>query len=230
MAINYTIEPGDTLSSIAQRYGTTVEQLALDNAIGNPDLIFAGDDLTINATGGGTILDDMMGVGSTHSAKGENQTNPFTESLTNKEADNAKNAAETRANKEKTYTARATVIGDPSLKANTLIKINNVGSKFGGHWWIKTVTHKIGSSGYLCDLDLQKDAIATEDADTSGHQGGPISTNAGTGDGPGITGPQEVDGGVDGDRVYVDPVTGRTWTNSPRPRTPNPLGMGQQEA
>lgn len=43
----YRIQPGDTLWAIAQRYGTTVEALARVNHIQNPDLIFAGEWLTI---------------------------------------------------------------------------------------------------------------------------------------------------------------------------------------
>ncbi|AIG65206.1 LysM peptidoglycan-binding domain-containing protein [Weissella tructae] len=44
----YTIEKGDTLSHIALEYATTVRQLATENKIENPDLIFAGDTLWIN--------------------------------------------------------------------------------------------------------------------------------------------------------------------------------------
>lgn len=40
--ILYTVRPGDTLSAIAAHYGTTVAQLAADNHISNPNLIFPG--------------------------------------------------------------------------------------------------------------------------------------------------------------------------------------------
>ncbi len=43
----YTIQPGDTLSYIAQKYGTTVEKIAKENNIKNPDLIYGGDKLKI---------------------------------------------------------------------------------------------------------------------------------------------------------------------------------------
>jgi LysM repeat protein len=45
--ITYTIKSGDTLSGIAQRYGTTVSKLANDNNIQNVNLIYAGQKLTI---------------------------------------------------------------------------------------------------------------------------------------------------------------------------------------
>jgi len=42
-----TIKPGDTLSAIAARYGTTVNALAKANGISNPNLIIAGHKLVI---------------------------------------------------------------------------------------------------------------------------------------------------------------------------------------
>lgn len=46
-AITYIVKGGDTLSGIAQRYGTTVSKLASDNNIQNVNLIYAGQKLTI---------------------------------------------------------------------------------------------------------------------------------------------------------------------------------------
>ena len=43
----YTIQPGDTLSAIAIRYGVTVSDLASWNNIANPNLIYAGATLVI---------------------------------------------------------------------------------------------------------------------------------------------------------------------------------------
>ena len=40
--ITYVIQPGDTLSRIAQKYGTTVDALAKLNGISDPDKIYAG--------------------------------------------------------------------------------------------------------------------------------------------------------------------------------------------
>jgi len=48
---SYTVRPGDTLSGIASRHGTTVSALARANGISNPNLIHAGRRLTI--PGGG---------------------------------------------------------------------------------------------------------------------------------------------------------------------------------
>lgn len=43
----YVVHYGDTLSGIALRFGTTVSQLAADNGIANPNLIYAGEVLTV---------------------------------------------------------------------------------------------------------------------------------------------------------------------------------------
>lgn len=45
--ISYTVKSGDTLSEIAQRYGTTVNEIASLNGISNPDIIYVGQYLII---------------------------------------------------------------------------------------------------------------------------------------------------------------------------------------
>jgi LysM repeat protein len=49
----YTVRPGDTLSSIAQRHGTTIKAIVTANSLGNPDVVRIGTTLTIPSTGGG---------------------------------------------------------------------------------------------------------------------------------------------------------------------------------
>lgn len=46
----YTVQSGDTLSHIAQRYNTTYKYLACLNGIANPNLIYPGQVLTISGT------------------------------------------------------------------------------------------------------------------------------------------------------------------------------------
>lgn len=44
----YTVRKGDTLSAIAQRFGTTYQKIAADNGVANPNRIFPGQVLRIN--------------------------------------------------------------------------------------------------------------------------------------------------------------------------------------
>lgn len=45
--VNYAVRKGDTLSAIAQRYGTTWQKIAKDNNLSNPNLIYPGQRLKI---------------------------------------------------------------------------------------------------------------------------------------------------------------------------------------
>lgn len=45
--IRYIVKPGDNLTAIANRYGTTVNRLVQDNNIANPNLIFPGQTIVI---------------------------------------------------------------------------------------------------------------------------------------------------------------------------------------
>lgn len=43
----YVVEPGDTLGSIAEQFGVTIQQLIDANRISNPDLLVVGQELII---------------------------------------------------------------------------------------------------------------------------------------------------------------------------------------
>jgi LysM repeat protein len=53
-AITHTVQQGETLSSIAQRYGTTWQAIANANGLQNPNQIYVGQKLTIPTGSGGT--------------------------------------------------------------------------------------------------------------------------------------------------------------------------------
>lgn len=46
-AEHYTVQPGDTLTSIARRYGVSIDDIAIENNIANVNLIYVGQTLTI---------------------------------------------------------------------------------------------------------------------------------------------------------------------------------------
>lgn len=50
----YTIEPGDTLVEIAERFDTSVDALVEENGISDPDRIQPGDELVIPDDAGDT--------------------------------------------------------------------------------------------------------------------------------------------------------------------------------
>lgn len=49
--MDYVIQPGDTLSSLGQKFGIDYNQIARDNNIPNPNMIGAGQHLNINVPG-----------------------------------------------------------------------------------------------------------------------------------------------------------------------------------
>ncbi len=57
----HTVQAGDTLYSIALKYGLTIQELAAANNITNPDSLSVGDVLTIPAPG--TVTDNQQGGG-----------------------------------------------------------------------------------------------------------------------------------------------------------------------
>ena len=54
--VTYVVQRGDTLYSIARRYGTTVQAIAVRNGIANPSLIRVGQTLTIPTSGTSTTI------------------------------------------------------------------------------------------------------------------------------------------------------------------------------
>lgn len=62
-SVEYVVQSGDTLSGIASRYGTTVQELVDINNIQNPDLIYPGEKLRI-LTNSTTQGNEERGTGS----------------------------------------------------------------------------------------------------------------------------------------------------------------------
>jgi LysM repeat protein len=50
VASAHTVQPGDTLSGIAEQYNTSVSKLVEDNHVKNPDLIYPGQEIVTNGS------------------------------------------------------------------------------------------------------------------------------------------------------------------------------------
>lgn len=51
----------------------------------------------------------------------------------------------------------ATVVGDPSLLAKTVVQISGIGQRLSGKYYVKEARHKIDSSGYTVELKATSD-------------------------------------------------------------------------
>lgn len=59
--------------------------------------------------------------------------------------------------REKQLVATIRVVGNPDLEISQQIGLYNVGKKYSGIWYIKTVTHNLEfGQGYICDIELQR--------------------------------------------------------------------------
>ena len=52
------------------------------------------------------------------------------------------------------------VVGDPDLKAKTLVEIAGVGARYSGTYYVTKVTHSIGDGGYVSDFDCRRNAVS----------------------------------------------------------------------
>lgn len=58
---------------------------------------------------------------------------------------------------ERKLSCQMTVVGRPSLQSSQVISLENVGKRWSGYWYIKSVQHSMDAGqGYTCTLDLIK--------------------------------------------------------------------------
>lgn len=69
----YVVQSGDTLSGIASKYGTTYQDLAAKNGIGNPNLIYPGMRLVVSWAARGILTKTIVPTAHT-SVRGDAQT------------------------------------------------------------------------------------------------------------------------------------------------------------
>lgn len=54
------------------------------------------------------------------------------------------------------------VVGDPTLRAGTVVELRGISSLLSGRYYLDEVKHTVSSSGYLCDLKLSKDGTGRQ--------------------------------------------------------------------
>ena len=99
---SYTVASGDTLTSIAKAYGTTVSAIATANNISNPDYIYVGEVLTI---GSSTSTSTSTSTSSTSSSSTSSSSKSYTVA-----------SGDTLTSIAKTY----------GVSISTLAKLNNI--------------------------------------------------------------------------------------------------------
>lgn len=60
---------------------------------------------------------------------------------------------------QKWIEAKISCIGIPEITSGNLIEIQGVGKKWSGNWYMKTITHKIDSSGYYTSIESTRNAL-----------------------------------------------------------------------
>lgn len=121
------------------------------------------------------------------------------------------------------------VVGDPTLRAGTVIEVRGISERLSGLYYLTTVKHTVDASGYVCELKASRDGL--------GRSGG---TSRAERQAPG-TAPNEPElGGErnrsqarenDGEPEVVDRIDGETGrTVREYRRAGQPLGAGDPEA
>jgi phage protein D len=51
-------------------------------------------------------------------------------------------------------------VGDPALKAKTLVEIAGVGKRYSGAYYVTKVSHSIGDGGYTSEFECSRNAVS----------------------------------------------------------------------
>jgi uncharacterized protein len=132
--------------------------------VGSEDLV----DLDLaRASEGGTPLETVERSG---------QAGPRIEVVTNYLAVDASEAKRIaigilKRNLDATFTATGDLIGDPRVRARSLLAIEGVG-RFGGLWYVETATHQFGAGGYQTHFEARRPESPSNRASNGQSAGG----------------------------------------------------------
>ena len=90
------------------------------------------------------------------------------------------------------------VVGDPSLRAKTVVEVRGISGLLSGKYYLTDVKHLISSSGYVCELKLTRDGSGQRARPAAQEQQGEHNRNAPS------------TGGAMTEVEVVDPETGAT--------------------
>ncbi|MHC5058607.1 MAG: phage late control D family protein [Planctomycetota bacterium] len=52
------------------------------------------------------------------------------------------------------------VVGDPGLRAKTIVEVAGIGKRYSGPYYLTRVTHSIGDGGYVSDFECHRNAVS----------------------------------------------------------------------
>ena len=64
------------------------------------------------------------------------------------------------------------VVGDPTLRAKSLVEVRGISPLLSGLYYVTEVKHQISGAGYVCDLALTRDGLGTQPTSNVALQGG----------------------------------------------------------
>ena len=107
-------------------------------------------------------------------------------------------AARFRRAERSTVKLSLQVVGDPTLRAKTVVEVRGISSALSGKYYVTEVRHVISSAGYTCDLKLTRDGQGKSAHKAAQPQGGDHNTT------------KHATGGQPTELEVVDPESGNT--------------------
>ena len=114
---------------------------------------------TARATLGDTVevVDPETGSTSLGTRNATASIHPTAASNANQAA--RESAARFRAAERSAVKLSMQVIGDPTLRAKSIVELRGISSRFSGKYYVTDVKHVISGSGYSCELKLTRDGL-----------------------------------------------------------------------
>ncbi len=103
-------------------------------------------------------LGDESGTSITQRVFGENHVLVEDHNITSAEEATQRARAHLEDRSMEFITGRGACIGNPLLRARTVIELKGLGKRFSGRYYVTSTTHVMGSSGYRTDFEVKRNA------------------------------------------------------------------------